>query len=388
MAYIAVFFGFLLSCLYKIVKNYMAAVFLLTVISKLLLLPVSLWTQRNSIKMVEMQPELNQIKIKFFGDKDKIADETSLLYKQKRYNPFAGVIPLVIQIIILFGIINVVKYPEYAELDLSNMTIGNIYFYVYPYIAGGLYWFMPVLAGFSALFLSFAQNRMNPLQSEQSKTGQFGTAALSVGISLALGAFVPVGVGFYWICSNLLTIVQQFLLNRIIDPNKYIDHEALEESRKQLNNLIHIGTKKKIFAKDPYASREKKDYKRFFSVANKHIVFYSENNGFYKYFEGVIEYLLKHSNLTIHYVTSDPHDDIFVKAENNSRIRGYYIGEKRLITLMMKMDADMVVMTMSDLDNYHIKRSYIRKDIEYVYIFHYPLSTHMVLHTGADRSVV
>ena len=50
---------------------------------------------------------------------------------------------------------------------------------------------------------------------------------------------------------------------------------------------------------------------------------------------------------------------------------------------MMKMDADIVVMTCPDLENYHIKRSYIRKDIEYIYMFHYPLSTHMVLHTGA-----
>ena len=50
---------------------------------------------------------------------------------------------------------------------------------------------------------------------------------------------------------------------------------------------------------------------------------------------------------------------------------------------MMKMDADVVVMTMSDLENYHYKRSYVRKDIQYIYMFHYPLSTHMVLHTGA-----
>ena len=47
-----------------------------------------------------------------------------------------------------------------------------------------------------------------------------------------------------------------------------------------------------------------------------------------------------------------------------------YIGEKKLITLMMKLDADVVVMTMPDLENYHIKRSYIRKDIEYIYIPH------------------
>ena len=49
----------------------------------------------------------------------------------------------------------------------------------------------------------------------------------------------------------------------------------------------------------------------------------------------------------------------------------------------MKMDAEVVVMTMSDLDNYYYKRSYVRKDVRYIYMFHYPLSTHMVLHTGA-----
>lgn len=383
MTYISLFFGYLLSFSFGITKNYIFAIFLLTVLSKVILLPISLWTQKNSIKMVEMQPELNRIQTKFFGDKDRIADEATALYKEKHYNPFVGVIPLLLQIVILLGIIGVVRHPEYAKLNNIDMIVGNIVFYEYPYMAGGWYWFMPVLAGGSALLLSLAQNRMNPLQAEQSGMGQLGTAAFSVGIALALGAFVPAGVGFYWICSNLLTIVQQFLLNLLIDPRKYIDHEALEASRKQLEELKNIGGTRKLFAKNPYAARERADYKRFFSVANKHLVFYSENNGFYKYFENVIDYLLEHTNLTIHYVTGDPNDKIFERAEKNNRIRGYYIGEKRLITLMMKMDADMVVMTMSDLENYHIKRSYVRKDTEYVYIFHYPLSTHMVLHTGA-----
>ena len=384
MSVIAAFFGHLLSLCYRLGSgNYILAVIYLTILSKILLLPISLWTQKNSIRMVKMQPGLNRIKARYFGDKDRIADETAELYKREGYNPFAGVIPLLIQIVILLGIIDVVKQPDYAGLSFSGMVVGQVEFYVYPYVAGGAYWCMPFLAGASALLLSIAQNYMNPLQTEQSKGGQVGTAAFSIGISLALGAFVPVGVGFYWICSNLFTIVQQFLLNRIIDPHKYINHEELLESRRQLEELQKIGDKKKGFVKNPYAARERADYKRFFSVANKHLVFYSENNGFYKYFENTILYLLEHSNLTIHYVTSDPNDQIFRLAEKNDRIRGYYIGEKRLITLMMKMDADMVIMTMSDLDNYHIKRSYVRKDIEYVYMFHYPLSTHMVLHTGA-----
>ena len=69
--------------------------------------------------------------------------------------------------------------------------------------------------------------------------------------------------------------MQQFLLN-IIDPQKHIDYEAPEESKKALAELDNLGGKKKLFARDPNAKREKADYKRFFSIVNKHIVFYSE----------------------------------------------------------------------------------------------------------------
>ena len=363
--------------------NYIIAMILFTLITKIILFPIGIWTQKNGIKMVKMKPYLNMIKVNHFGDKDAIADKTAALYKEKKYHPLLGTLPLIIQIIILIGIIDVVKFPEYAGLTTADMLVGKINFSVYPYQAGGLYWCMPLLAGISALILGMAQNKMNPLQAEQTRLGQLGTMAFSVGISLTLGAYVLTGVGTYWICSNLLTILQQFVLNLIINPKKYIDHEILEESRRKLAELENIGGGRKKSRHDPNAAKQKADYRRFFSVANKHLVFYSENNGFYKYFENIIEYLLANSNVTIHYITSDPADSVFEKAKTNNRIRGYYIGEKKLITLMMKMDADMVVMTMSDLNNYHIKRSYVRKDIEYVYVFHYPLSTHMVLHTGA-----
>ena len=185
--------------------------------------------------------------------------------------------------------------------------------------------------------------------------------AFSVGLSLYLGWFVPAGVALYWIASSLFAILQQYLLNWAINPKDYVDYEELEASKQELEELQSIGGKKKLFEKNPYAKREKKDFKRFFSVVNKHLVFYSESSGFYKYYQGIIEWLLAHTNLTIHYITSDPEDQIFALAEKEDKIRAYYIGEKRLITLMMKMDADVVVMTMPDIENFHIKRSYIRK---------------------------
>ena len=376
--------GRLFAVAYKIsFSNYLLSIIVFTLLTKVLLFPVSVWTQRNGIKMVKMQPEINMIKVNYFGDKDKIADEIAALYKQVKYNAFAGTIPLIIQIIILIGIVNVVKMPELSNLSIEQMTVGNICFYDYPYLLGGLYWTMPIWTGVSAVVLSLVQNKLNPLQSEQSNVGRYGTMALSVGISFFLGAYVQVAVGTYWIASNLLTILQQLILNAIINPKKYIDYQRLEESRKQLEQLQKVGVIRDKAKRRQCVRKEKQDYKRVFSVINKHLVFYSENNGFYKYFRNTIEWLLENTNLTIHYITSDPDDNIFKMAEMNPRIRGYYIGEKKLITLMMKMDADMVVMTMSDLENYHIKRSYVRKDVEYVYMFHYPLSTHMVLHTGA-----
>ena len=239
---------------------------------------------------------------------------------------------------------------------------------------------MPLAAGLSAFILGICQNKINPLQKEQSRASQIGTNALSIAISLALGFFVPLGVGFYWICSNLFTIFVQLACNGILKPKKYVDYEDLAKSREELGRLENLGKSEQT---KENKKREKEDYKRFFSVANKHLVFYSEGSGFYKYFQDVIEYLLSHSNIIIHYVTSDPNDQIFKIAESESRIRPYYIGEKRLITLFMKMDADMVVMTMPDIDNYHLKRSYVRKDVEYVFIFHWMTSVHMAVRTHA-----
>lgn len=441
--------GYVMAWCYRLISNYGIAIILFTFISKIVLLPISIWVQKNSIKMVKMQPEINRIKTRFFGDKDSIADEQSKLFKQEKYNPLASLIPLAVQIILLLGLVAVIYHPldyllhlpadvidafnslivtltgadpesssiqlavvenikngtyesqflalqpQFSDIDIAgtldsiknlNMGFLGINLSWVPSEVGGIDIIVPFAAGFSAWLLCVAQNASNVLQAEQSKLNKYGMMALSVGLSLYLGWFVPAGVALYWIASNLFAILQLYLLNWAINPKDYVDYEDLENSKNELMALQEIGgssTKKKIFTKNPYARRERADYKRFFSVVNKHLVFYSENNGFYKYYQGMIEYILKNTNIVIHYITSDPEDGIFELAEKNQHIKAYYIGEKKLITLMMKMDADIVVMTMPDLENYHIKRSYIRKDIEYIYIPHGMDSLNMTMRKGS-----
>jgi len=365
---------------YSICHNYGLAIILFTLISKIVLLPVSIWVQKNSIKMVKMQPEMNVIKAKYFGDKDSIAEEQSKVYKKYKYNPLASIIPMVIQIILLMGLIEVIK----AGMQNGNIDMNflGVQLSLVPAQDKGWLILSPILAGVSAWILCVCQNASNVLQAEQSKWNQYGMMILSVGLSLWLGWFVPVGVAIYWMASNLMAVAQLYILNWAINPKDYVDYEALEKSKKALEELGSIGEKRKRFG-DPNTKRERADYKRFFSVVNKHLVIYSESSGFYKYYKGIVEYILEHSNITIHYITGDPDDQIFKLSKEQPRIRAYYIGEKRLITMMMKMDADIVAMTMPDIENYHIKRSYVRKDIEYIYIPHGMDSLNLTMRTGS-----
>ena len=431
-------FGTVMKWCYDITKNYGLAIILFTVFSKIVLLPVSVWVQKNSIKMVKIQPEINRIKARHYGDPDTIAEEQQKLFKREKYNPLASIIPLIIQIVLLMGVVEVIYHPmeyilripkeeiavlkteslnyvegidpESGSLELAaiqdiqggehtdayiavtgeetirtinslKMTFLGMNLGWIASVTGGIAWIVPLLAGLSSWLLAWAQNRINVLQSEQSNWNKYGMMILSVGISLYLGIFVAAGVVLYWVASNLLAIVQQILMNIAINPNDYVDHEDLEASRKELAE-IEKGKEKRKW-NDPLARRARADYKRFFSIGNKHLVFYSESNGFFKYYRGTIDFILKYTNIPLHYITSDPNDQIFEMAKENDQIKPYYIDMTSLITLMMKMDADVVVMTMPDLENYQIKRSYVRKDIRYIYIPHCMDSLNMTMRKGS-----
>ena len=417
--------GYVMHFCYNLLGNYGLAIILFTILSKFVLLPLSIMIQKESIKMVKMQPKINRIKINYFGDANAIAEETADLYKEEKYNALSSLIPLVVRIILLLGLVSVINHPlthltkisdksidkatkivlnnhkdlneEASDLEIEIVkdiqkgkvdkyddvltakeikTVKNLNLsfcgFNLSWVAAtekGLALLVPLIAGLSALFLCVFQNKINVLQAEQSNANKYGMLILSVGLSLYLGMFVAAGVALYWTISNLLAVLQQFLLNIFINPKKYVDYEALEETRKELTELNNLN-KDKGKRTPEQIKKEKEDYKKFFKIVNKKLVFYSESNGFYKYYKGIIEYILKNTNITIHYITSDYNDNIFKMEKENDHIKAYYIEEKKLITLMMKMDADVVVMTMPDLQNFHIKRSYVRKDIEYIFVPH------------------
>lgn len=366
---------------YTLCGNYGVAVILFTFITKIILLPVSVWVQKNSIKMVKIQPDINFLKVRHFGDADAIAEGQNKLFRQAGYHPLASIVPTVIQLVLLMAVIAAIKVGM-ADSSIDMRFLG-VDLSLIPAQGRGWLILSPIAAGASAWLMCAAQNQSNVLQAEQDNWNKYGMLILSVGLSLYLGWFVSVGVALYWVASNLFSIAQLYLLNMAIDPKKYVDYARLEESKKQLSELQQLGGKRHGREARELARRERADYKRFFSVLNKHLVFYSESSGFYKYYKGIIEYILKNTNIAVHYITSDPNDQVFAISQSQPRLKPYYIAEKRLITLMMKLDCDVMVMTMPDIETFHIKRSYVRKDIEYVYVPHCIDSINMTMRTGA-----
>ena len=383
-SYICIPFGYMMKLCWQLIGNYGLAIILFTFLTKIVLMPISVWIQKNSILMVKIQPEINFLKANNYGNFDAIADGQAKIYKQAHYHPLITMIPLILQIILLLAVVEIIENPvEYLGFKQATSFLGMDLF-VMPSEVWGLYILVPIIAGASAWVMCFTQNISNVLQHEQSKWNQYGLMAISVGLSLYLGLFVPTGVAVYWVASNLMAVGQMYLLNAVINPKKYVDYELLEESRKALATV-------KSFVKDDKSDeqyrenkkREKEDYKRFKTIINKHVVFYSEKSGFYKYYKDLIAELLKRSNLTIHYITNDPKDVIFEVANSEPRIKPYYIGIKKMNILMMLLETDMFVSTTPELGKYYMKRSYVKKDIEYVYCPHDMMSSFYSFKEGA-----
>lgn len=358
----------LINFCYGFSHNYWLAILIFTFLTKVILLPLSMWVQKNSIKTVRMSPEMNHIKAVYYGNQEAISEEQYKLFKRENYSPFADLIPLFVQLALLMGVVEAVK----RGTDLTDIPVKT----------GGATLIIPLVAALSAFFMCWVQNKINVLQSEQGRANKYGTMAFSVGLSLYLGFFVSIGVGFYWSCSNIFSIVQLVLLNIWMNPKDYIDYEALEKSKEELQQAKEfMSSKQKEDKANPYRAKAKEDYKRFLKIQGKRIVFYSEKNGFYKYYKNIIEEIIRRTNIVVHYITSDPEDEVF-KMESE-QFKPYYINENRMIVLMMKMQTDIMVMTTPDLENFQLKRSYIQKDIEYIYVPHDVNSSNLTFHKNA-----
>lgn len=124
MSYIYRAFGFMLNLIYSFTENYGIAIILLTLLIKMILLPLTLKQQKSMTKMQRMQPKLAELQEKYKYDKDRASQETMKLYKEYGVNPMGGCLPLIIQFPILIAFYRVIQQPVQYVLGYSKKALS------------------------------------------------------------------------------------------------------------------------------------------------------------------------------------------------------------------------------------------------------------------------
>ncbi|MEW6618669.1 MAG: membrane protein insertase YidC [bacterium] len=196
---------FILKKLYNLTHNYGIAIILLTFIIKILLHPL---TRKNFIIMKDMQkkmkalhPELEKLKEKHKEDKETLNREMMELYKRYKVNPLGGCLPMLLQMPVFFALFNALK--QCIELRGANFLIWQDLSSQDPFFI------LPILMGATM----FIQQKMTPTTDpNQAKIGQLMTIFFTF-IFLSF----PVGLVLYWLIQNILTIGEQYLINKGIE---------------------------------------------------------------------------------------------------------------------------------------------------------------------------
>jgi YidC/Oxa1 family membrane protein insertase len=101
--------GTVLAWLYNLVPNYGVAIILLTVLVRVVLLPLAIKQIRSMAAMQQIQPKVKAIQQKYKGNRQKITEETQALYKESGVNPLGGCLPLLLQLPVLIALFAVLR---------------------------------------------------------------------------------------------------------------------------------------------------------------------------------------------------------------------------------------------------------------------------------------
>lgn len=238
--------GWILRSLYDATLNYGLAIILFTVFIKLILIPLTLKQQRAMKQSQELQPLMEEIQRKYANNQEKMAMELQKLYTERKVNPMAGCLLLLIQLPLIyamfFAVAQPVKfmYPEiqtpevtqaieayaeygtYKELyyianertDLINMNFIGLDLGQVPNftLQAWATLIIPILSAFSTFLTSLysmKQAKSKGQMNEQAEAMQRNMMIFMPLMILMISFKVPLGMSLYWFVSTLITFLLQ-----------------------------------------------------------------------------------------------------------------------------------------------------------------------------------
>lgn len=221
--------NFLLQAFYRFSGSYGIAIILLTLLVKLVLLPLTIKQTRSMVAMQKIQPEIRKLQEKYKDDKEKLSQEMMKFYKENKINPLGGCFPLLLQMPIFFALFTVLR--KYL-LTPPTVIMGNALavFRALPWFQGGLadaYASIPAIksSGFLwmgnladttriadpyfILIILLAASTWYSQKQVMSDPRQKNMLIIMPLITAFIGLSLPAGVVLYWLTTNILQILQQ-----------------------------------------------------------------------------------------------------------------------------------------------------------------------------------
>ncbi|MDH4226010.1 MAG: membrane protein insertase YidC, partial [Deltaproteobacteria bacterium] len=194
----------MLQWFYGLAGNWGVAIILLTLVVRVVLFPLTYKGMVSMKRLQKLQPKVTALKERLKNDKDKFGKELMGLYRKHKVNPLNGCLPMLLQIPIFFALYS-------ALMGAIELRHTEFFGWITDLSAKDGLYILPVLMGASMFF----QQKMSPPPADalQAKMFQF--------LPLILTVFMlnfPSGLVLYWTVSNLLSILQQVVINRAHIP--------------------------------------------------------------------------------------------------------------------------------------------------------------------------
>ena len=209
---------------YGYVGNFGLAIIAFTILMRLILFPLAHTSFKSMAKMKKLQPEMKLLKETYPDDKQKMQQELMALYKREGANPVAGCLPIMVQIPIFFSLYKVLfvtiemyHAPFYGWIhDLSApdplglVTLFGIFPWNFPpFLSIINIGILPIIMGFTM----WLQQKLNPAPADPTQARIF--ALLPFVFTFILAGFAA-GLVLYWSVNNILSIAQQWFIQRKI----------------------------------------------------------------------------------------------------------------------------------------------------------------------------
>jgi YidC/Oxa1 family membrane protein insertase len=180
--------------------NYGLTIIILTVIIKLLFVPLQYKSYTSMKAMQGIQPKVAAIQEKFKDDRDRLNKELIKLYRDHKVNPVGGCLPMVLQMPVFVSLFNIL----YMTIDLRQAPLG---LWITDLSVQDPYYILPIIMGISMVVMQKIQpTTMDPTQAK--------VMLMLPAVMTFLFINFPAGLVLYWLTNNVLTIVQQFVTDR------------------------------------------------------------------------------------------------------------------------------------------------------------------------------